>query len=778
MVVPAEDYLIVEATEGLRQWRWKLRDRYVHGPREQWRPLLHAMEEVVNYRRAILNSNATLEALQETKAKLSAAIDAINKQSGCPLTPRGQDGVAVDCHQTSVLDLWRLHQDRRADSTSDHAHPAHGTLRKQRQDQPHAHLHHLYMRVDAIDHIFVEDCEIFFFLSGAGQQQLSERYFFSMPKGGDNKQQERKSCVFTDLGTKDLETNVYLVCQIIRNGKMLMDKKHHSQHTFRRPYACGVLDVRRVLQAKEAADKPSDQHHKTMTMPLYLCGTNHDSNFATFHTTVIQKYGAEVGQKPGCAFTLYLRAFHRKQLSAVRREVPFLFTKTTTTAHKLGFPDVILPGDARNDIYVTLESGSFSKGTKTAERNVEVAINVVDRSGTVIPNAIVLGAGAGTTHEYVSFIYYHNNNPKWKETFKLAIPFEKVPDAHLRIVFRHLAKDESREKAEKSFSFAYMKVMKDDGSIIRDGPHELYVYETGNKRWSDPSVYLNQASSREEMAQSITTSQRSRTSKSLRGSSSPAQAARNFREVVTLSTLTCSTKLTQRIELLLLLKWRQKSRDLSVVLKNVVHVGGEEVVKFLQDTLDCLFEILNDSHEKYGELVFEALVAIFGLMADDRYHHFTTVLDIYIEKHFSALLAHKFLLASFKHNLKDLMLADRQHEKLIKILQSMPYLFKFIVQSSHLHQKHHQREDPVFRRDLEEVFEVTFKKLMAIPEGQLHGIHKVQVGRACCYGKLLAVLTFIPTESGVGVFPCHPTRAGTDILMWRDCVRSFFAMSE
>jgi hypothetical protein len=166
MVVPAEDYLIVEATEGLRQWRWKLRDRYVHGPREQWRPLLHAMEEVVNYRRAILNSNATLEALQETKAKLSAAIDAINKQSGCPLTPRGQDGVAVDCHQTSVLDLWRLHQDRRADSTSDHAHPAHGTLRKQRQDQPHAHLHHLYMRVDAIDHIFVEDCEIFFFLSG------------------------------------------------------------------------------------------------------------------------------------------------------------------------------------------------------------------------------------------------------------------------------------------------------------------------------------------------------------------------------------------------------------------------------------------------------------------------------------------------------------------------------------------------------------------------------------------------------------------------------------
>lgn len=41
------------------------------------------------------------------------------------------------------------------------------------------------------------------------------------------------------------------------------------------------------------------------------------------------------------------RAFHRKELSAVRREVPILFSKTTETVHKLGFPDVILPGTGR-----------------------------------------------------------------------------------------------------------------------------------------------------------------------------------------------------------------------------------------------------------------------------------------------------------------------------------------------------------------------------------------------------------------------------------------------
>ena len=42
-------------------------------------------------------------------------------------------------------------------------------------------------------------------------------------------------------------------------------------------------------------------------------------------------------------------------------------------------------GDVRNDIYITLETGQFEKGHKRAERNVEVAIEVVDGAGKTIP---------------------------------------------------------------------------------------------------------------------------------------------------------------------------------------------------------------------------------------------------------------------------------------------------------------------------------------------------------------------------------------------------------
>ena len=60
----------------------------------------------------------------------------------------------------------------------------------------------------------------------------------------------------------------------------------------------------------------------------------------------------------------------------------------------------------------------------------------------------------------------------------------------------------------------------------------------------------------------------------------------------------------------MLLKWRAKQRDLGVVLTNLTFIPAEEVVKFLQDTLDCLFDILNSDPALYGEKVFDVLVSV------------------------------------------------------------------------------------------------------------------------------------------------------------------------
>ena len=44
---------------------------------------------------------------------------------------------------------------------------------------------------------------------------------------------------------------------------------------------------------------------------------------------------------------------------------------------------LLLVGINRNDVYITLERGEYDKGSKTAQKNVEVAVVVVNDSGEI-----------------------------------------------------------------------------------------------------------------------------------------------------------------------------------------------------------------------------------------------------------------------------------------------------------------------------------------------------------------------------------------------------------
>ncbi|XP_016142578.1 dedicator of cytokinesis protein 2-like [Sinocyclocheilus grahami] len=126
----------------------------------------------------------------------------------------------------------------------------------------------------------------------------------------------------------------------------------------------------------------------------------------------------------------------------IRKEYPHLVDRSTVVARKLGFPEIIMPGDIRNDIYLTLHSGDFDKYNKTTQKNVEVIMLVCDEEGKVVPNSICLGAGDRPVNEYRSVIYYQIKQPRWMETFKVAIPLEEMPRIHLRFMFRHRSSQE------------------------------------------------------------------------------------------------------------------------------------------------------------------------------------------------------------------------------------------------------------------------------------------------------------------------------------------------
>lgn len=67
-----------------------------------------------------------------------------------------------------------------------------------------------------------------------------------------------------------------------------------------------------------------------------------------------------------------LRILHG-ELSQVRDENPLLF-KNICLTKKLGFSDVIMPGDVRNDLYLKLERGEFERGGKSTGKNIEVKL--------------------------------------------------------------------------------------------------------------------------------------------------------------------------------------------------------------------------------------------------------------------------------------------------------------------------------------------------------------------------------------------------------------------
>lgn len=146
----------------------------------------------------------------------------------------------------------------------------------------------------------------------------------------------------------------------------------------------------------------------------------------------------------------------------------------------------------------------------------------------------------------------------------------------------------------------------------------------------------------------------------------------------------------------------------------MLRLGGEELVKFLQDILDALFSMFHTedgNSTAHSGLVFQVLVSIFSLLEDPKFEHFKPVMDAYISGHFAAALVYKGLLSSVQH-CADWVTAAEKQEPIMKCFRSLEYIFKFIIQSRLLFSRATagQYEDS-FKRDLYCVFAALNKML-------------------------------------------------------------------
>jgi hypothetical protein len=689
-VVIRGDPLCNEAGEYLREYGKHLQKLYMEGS-PHFGSVYKLINDVVEYRQTLLSGKITSDNLQSLKGKLTISLDLLNNKLGLSMVPRNELGDPVEPDKCSCLNLFQTHQTTTEDlKTAEDSSSQFGGRRtsltpasSRGTATPGNQSHHLYMSIDSVNHTFTEDCEVFFSLYDKDSKQfMTERVCMVVSKtaGTTSIQRKAQSALFVELGNRDLFLrSPYLVCHVVRkSGQMLFEnKKYQSNHTFRRPYACGVLDPSSVLKPF-AQNETNDEERapEEYVMPLSVIAKDNNMDFLTFQDQAIKKMAAKgvtFTDKSGFSLHVTLQLY-KGDLEQVKNYSPKL--NYVTLVKRLGFPEIILPGDVRNDIYITIEKGEYEKGQKSAERNVEVSVTVCDESGTVIENGLCTASGLPPVTEYQSFIFYHNNSPKWGEVLKLNLSFDVLQKAHVRLTFRHLAKNEKSDKADKTFAFAFLKVMTPDGSIVPDGTHELCTYKSDNKKWKNAKQYLTMPSLKTQSLATLGS----------QASTSSAHIQRSSKEAIWISTLCCSTKMTQKIELLSLLKWKVEPEKLNATLDNLVVVPGSEIFKFLQDTLDCLFQILTENADRYRTRVFNVLIYILGFLYQGTFQHFRPVLDLYVSKLFSASLAYGALMSSLNELLKSWD-KEATANQLCKVFEVLDPLFGFIAQSHKLYLK-------------------------------------------------------------------------------------------
>ncbi|OJA18408.1 hypothetical protein AZE42_06392, partial [Rhizopogon vesiculosus] len=528
--------------------------------------------------------------------------------------------------------------------------------------------------------------------------------------------------LFTDIAQSDAQDPLFLVCRIVRNGALKMNNTMGSgapgeggrrpseaslpdvpltpsrsnlvsdvPMNFRRPFGCAVLELTQLTKMMiEGVDVSPMKEH---TMPIFV--PTNEALFSMLHQDIIANNVKEFEKSPRAEMlAVSVKIFHGDSSTIIKENMSLLQDIPLTL--RLGFPDVVFPGDVRNELYIKLWSGEFLSSNSGSARlsmvnftrpgpvsqNVQVTIEVRDREGHTIENAISLGSGEPSVTQFHSMVFMRNNQPTFGELIKLQLPLLGVPNWHLFFTFRHRSGRGLNLNADKPFAFTFQPLFPGQGAFLEDGSHTLVLYRADRLAQITPDMYLSSTpwvlpgQRPEQRPEQVVVSP------------DLLRLAPLMRDNVIIRSSLCSTKFTQNPVLMSLLNWGQINDKelLQTVLSKFTFVGEGEIVKFLRDIFDSLFGILVSRNNQLGEmdyLVFNALVTVLGIVQDRRFSNFQPVLDVYIEQHFDCAAASSHMIRSMDRLLRN-PTGNETASPLRAALKVWHYIFKFITRAREL----------------------------------------------------------------------------------------------
>ncbi|KAJ2936556.1 hypothetical protein H1R20_g537, partial [Candolleomyces eurysporus] len=543
--------------------------------------------------------------------------------------------------------------------------------------------------------------------------------------------------LFTDLSAADVQEPIYLVCRIIRNGALKIgsdvssgipsngrrgsesisrsesfspittdaywaesgspvsapggSRPFSSEGQFRRPFGCAVIQLKEL--AKLLADDVDSTSLREYSVPIYV--PTNETSFSTIHQSIIHGTTKEYEKSSRAEnLTVSFKCF-RGNLKTILRENTTLLQDIPHTL-RLGFVDVVFPGETRNELYIKLWCGEFPVSHSGSGRlsvanfaraqigpggnNVQITVEVRDRDGRTVENVISQGSGELPVTQFHSIIFQRCSEPTFGELIKLLLPFEGRPQWHLFFTFRNRSSRSSKgvlDAGDKPYGFAFQPLFTDSNTFLKDGSHTLIIYRADKLNVLTPDTYLS-SPFRLLAGQKID---------QVSIHSEMQRLAPPLRDTLTIRSSLCSTRFTHNPILLQLFNWEHLGEDiLSQIMAQFPFISEIEIVKYLRDIFDSLFGILVSSTNQSGQLdlaVFNALVSVLLIVQDRRFNNFQPVVDVYIESHFHFASAASYIIHSMNRLLSNPTSLEGA-KPLRSALKVWDYIFKFIARSREL----------------------------------------------------------------------------------------------
>lgn len=682
-----EEPLIEEMNCSLREWYGMLQADFLTDDEVNMKIINAIMTEVMTMRANLIAGKMTREESREMRKKITTKLDFLNHQLQLDLVVRDPvSGNVLDPTKTSAVQLYRSHV-----KSSEKIKTL--VAQKPKDDSETSNTFKIMLTVKNFVSNKVNEDVVDLNLSiyelnqdGKTPKPLCESYV--VPNFSTNSKSENNLRVlFGDISKNDIANKkLYLICNVVSNGNFCgknTSLNNSSGDTsvacFRKPVGVAASDISDLFTFKQGKTRQNTTETE-LTCAFLPVSNESESWEVPFRKLMFDKKGSEAKSLSVSIGIIFGGGDNTSSTSSMcdMLNANVAFGKRIAVARKIGLPDIILPSDVRNDLYVCLSHGEFSKLDKRQDRNVEVTMEVCDELGSVVPNCISGGVGCELASSYHSLVYYHEGKPRWNEIVRVTLEAEQFAGCHIRFTYRHRSRNDSSNKLNLPWAMSFLKLVSDhEGTAVKDKQHDLIVYKIERKvEVENTSFYLGMPHLKSSHF-------------------GPKQGKNNNtgltpvnKDVLAVQTTLASTKLTQNEGLFSLLKWKSEEGRLGKNLQIFNQkVTGEEFAKFIPDVLDALFSILirnDDAEGVYDYKVFKSLIHVIQLITEDkegRYTQFIPVLELYINENFYATLAYNKLLLVLKECVDN---AVTKPADLVQAMKSLKYVFKFVVRSRQL----------------------------------------------------------------------------------------------